>query len=104
MADRFVGRMATSLMTVSSTRERVASPSVSRSTRVGISASAALSKRLTSDSRLDDVFGDREGLPRPDTSPLDCCRGVECTLLRSEQTSSKSIASAGPASRFLLKV
>ena len=55
------------------------------------------------DSTLDDVFGDRDGLPRPYAGSLNSCLGVEYKLLRSEQTSSKSNGSAGPVSKFLPK-
>ena len=56
------------------------------------------------DSTLDDVFNDRDGLPRPYVASINLCHGVECKPLRSEQTSSKSNGSAGPVSKLLLKV
>ena len=77
---------------------------VACSARVGISAGVALSKGQGPDSTLDDVFGDCDGLSRPYMGTVNPCRGDEDTLLRSEQTSSKSNGSAGPDSRLLLEV
>ncbi len=83
---------------------RPVSSRVAWSARVGISARVAVSKGAAPDSTLDDVFGDCEGLSRPYVGSLNPCRGDEDKLLRSEQTSSKSNGSAGPGSRFLVKV
>ena len=68
--------------------------------RVGISERAARSKAQIPGSTLDDVFGYWDNLPRLYTASTISCHGVECKLLRSEQTSSKSNGSAGPVSKF----
>ena len=99
-AEGFVEGMATSLTRVSSTRERLVSPPAVCNARVGISERAARSKAQIPDSTLDDAFGDWDDLPRLYAASTIRCHGVECKLLRSEQTLSKSAGSAGLVSKF----
>ena len=96
----FVGGVTTSLTRVSSTRGRLVSPPVACNPRVGISERAACSKAQIPDSTLDDVFGDWDKRTRLYMASTIPCRGVECKLLRSEHTSSKSNGSAGLVSKF----
>ena len=90
MGERFVGGVATTLTGATGIT------ACGLNAGIGISERAARSKAQIPDSTLDDVFSDRDGLPRPYTTSLNPCRSVECKMLRSEQTLSKSNGSAGP--------
>lgn len=98
--------MVTSLTRVPrNTRGRGISPFVACSASVGTSGRVTLSKGVTSDSTLDDVFATCDGSQKPGLTSLISFRGVGGTLLRSEQMSSKSnSSSASFGSRLLLKV